>query len=229
MVKGRKRARGLQVQKSGAYVRKWKKDDRKRFGTVTICYTPQICPDVMRVSLPYNINRTFSGTFIGDAVFRGNGPNDPEFALGGGQPIGFDQWSAFYRRYRVLASKIEMQVINRTQGTTIHVVPMNTSAALTDVNQILEQQYAKTILLGANQDDKKIVHYMDTATIRGVPKQGVRIEANLSALNTSVPLQEWFWHIGGSVPNIADSFVFDCNITITYYMEWCDRETLIRS
>ena len=44
---------------------------------------------------------------IGYKDFRANGMYDPEVAIGGHQPLGFDQWSAFYNHWIVYSSTIE--------------------------------------------------------------------------------------------------------------------------
>lgn len=41
--------------------------------------------------------------------FRLNSAYDPDYSGGGHQPRGFDQWAAFYRRYRVTQVKINVQ------------------------------------------------------------------------------------------------------------------------
>lgn len=43
-------------------------------------------------------------------TMRANSVFDPDYAAGGHQPLGHDQWSAFYHRYQVIGSKLTMKV-----------------------------------------------------------------------------------------------------------------------
>ena len=45
-------------------------------------------------------------------LFRANSLFDPDLTGTGHQPLGFDEWAKFYRRYCVLGSKITVQAIN---------------------------------------------------------------------------------------------------------------------
>ncbi len=66
-----------------------------------------LIPKTKMVSLVY------SGTFtLGNEdsalghLIHANGMYDPDQAIGGHQPLGFDQWMAFYYHYEVISSKI---------------------------------------------------------------------------------------------------------------------------
>jgi len=70
--------------------------------------------------------------------FRLNGLFDPDFSLGGHQPMGFDEWSAFYGRYRVKSAKCKIRAVS---NTTVNV-PMAVIAYL-----LIRQQQLGTYLL----------------------------------------------------------------------------------
>lgn len=226
-----KRRGGLKAQGTKGYVKKWKKDKKKTQYEVTIAYSPQICPDIMRVSLPYSYFKTLNAIGGLDDVIRANSAFDPEFAVGGGQPIGFDQWSALYRRYRVLACKIDAQFQNKGASASAFVVPMNTSSSLVTGQQIVEQQGSKRKMLtpSNNGNAEKIVYYKDTASMRGCTRDAVRSEIFYSALTSGNPTTEWYFHIGGYTVNPLDTLNIDVDVLVTYYIEFFDRETLIRS
>jgi len=189
----------------------------------------------MAVQLKYVVNTAFAGTSPQTFVFRGNGPFDPEFAVGGGQPNGYDQWKAFYRRYRVKGCKIEMragtEAANNTTG--ICVTPLNTSAIQTNPVIYLENTKSKqadNVGTSVGTSAMSVYHYMSTAEIRGGPYDLVQYEADLSALVTANPTQEWYWHT--TVYNADGStgaVDCNCNITLTYFVEFYDRETLVES
>lgn len=61
-------------------------------------------------------------------LYRANGMFDPKVAIGGHQPLGFDEWMSRYYHFTVLGSRIRVAVINNTntQATVpcYHVVAL---------------------------------------------------------------------------------------------------------
>lgn len=219
-------------RRNGKYSRKEIKDHTKGI----ICYCPQVCPDVMAVQLKYQMRKQPTGAgvrSVEDYVVRGNSPFDPDFAVGGQQAMGFDQWSNFYRRYRVKASKVK--VLATADGAItcgFGIVPLNTSSAITDQSQIQEFQYCKQKTLGNDAATATGImeSYMSTAKIRGGPHDIVSYEQDLSSLVSGNPAQEWYWHVFGyGLGGSSNNFDVVLEIIITYYVEFYDRETLIRS
>lgn len=225
------------VQKSKGYGKKFKKTWKKSDMDVVIGYAPRICPDIMRVTLPYVRTGVITGTGIANVVFRGNGLFDPDFTSVGAQPLGFDQWSSFYRRYRVLAYNIKVYASNQdvnkaNDAMMIYIVPQNTSSSLVDVSQLLEQQMSKKQIISqsSGMDKTSFELYVDVAKMRGVPREALRQDDTLSALTSANPTQETFVHIGAfDVSSILDAIALDFVVEINYYCEFFDRETLIRS
>ncbi len=69
---------------------------------------PLRCKNLMRYSSTTNVTLDVTGTTT--VTFRANGMFDPEFALGGHQPLYFDQMSALYNHYHVVVSNIHVRV-----------------------------------------------------------------------------------------------------------------------
>lgn len=202
-----------------------------------ICYCPKTCPDVMRVQLRYISRIGPSGgaiVDIQDFVYRGNGPFDPEFAAGGSQPMGYDQWSAFYRKYRVRAAKITVKTVNNSDSAVwAFIAALNTSSAITNRSQLAEFEYSTTKPIarkGSGDAKNEISMYVTTAEIRGRPHDIVDYESGLASLNNTVPSLGWFFHVGAYAQG-GNSTTFDTSqeVMVTYYMDFFDRETLLRS
>lgn len=73
------------------------------------------------VRLRYCTYLTLDAPNTGTLVFsdyRANGLFDPEVGVGGHQPLGFDQWCLFYKKYIVLGSRITCSVSASAVGTT---------------------------------------------------------------------------------------------------------------
>ena len=201
-----------------------------------ISYCPQICPDVMRVRLPYVESRELSGgglSSVSGFVFRGNSLFDPSLTGIGNQPLGRDEWSNFYRRYRVLGSKLTVRYSPASSGVVMSggVIPLNTAAVITSASQYQEQQYAKFIPLGnPNATGQGVISmYVSTDQIRGMPKGGTRVNADLSSLTSDNPINQWYWHIAAVADDGATSWSCYFVAEIEYYVELYDRETLSRS
>lgn len=64
------------------------------------------------------IDPTFAD-FSSAIVFRINSLYDPEFSVGGHQPLGFDEWSVFYNKYLVLGAKVRADCFATSTTTTI--------------------------------------------------------------------------------------------------------------
>lgn len=65
-----------------------------------------------RVTLTYTtVQKLTTTTGLGaEAKFRANSIFDPEYSVGGHQPMGHDEWSNAYMHYRVLGSTISAQI-----------------------------------------------------------------------------------------------------------------------
>lgn len=75
--------------------------------------TPSGLPTIRRACLRYcdEIVVTSTGGLLNtNQRFLANGLFDPNVALGGHQPMGFDTWASLYNRYVVLGSKIRCEV-----------------------------------------------------------------------------------------------------------------------
>lgn len=83
------------------------------------------------------------GAGIGNSkTFRANSIFDPDFGVGGHQPMGHDQWEAFYHHYRVISSKISVQSVSSGTATipVISWVELGAiSAATLDVETAVER------------------------------------------------------------------------------------------
>lgn len=215
--------------------KKYKKKKAPSLPKAIICRSPKTAPDVMCVKLSYNTSYKSDGggvLVIKDAQFRGNGPFDPEVATGGGQPYGFDEWSAFYRRVRVTGSKIHVGFINGSAAACYgYVVGSPTANAITDPLIVSEQPYSSIKNIGtvAGEGAGQIDVYYSTAQVRGGPFDIVQYETDLSSLINAAPVQQWYWHVGAYASDANTAFDVNCNITIDYYCEFYDRKELARS
>lgn len=206
-----------------------KRKRRKKNDHTTLTISRGVIPDVAAVQLRYVYNTNLAGTGILRTVFRGNSCFDPDFTGVGAQPMGFDQYGALFRRYRVLGSKVKVMFslggsLNKTAG---FVVPLDTTAVVgSGISDNTEHQFTKTISIEQNQHNT-INHYMSTAKLRGVLTDDVRSDSDYSAPIGGNPSLQWYWHVGAYDMNGAGGGIdSSLQVEITYYVEFFNRETL---
>lgn len=97
---------------------------RRRTNSSTMVIHRQIVPKMLIVTLPYVHRATFGfnvGSSIANNTFRANSCFDPEFTGTGHQPHGFDQWSAMFKTYTVLSSRLSV-TMNQLSDNSLHTV-----------------------------------------------------------------------------------------------------------
>lgn len=127
-------------------------------------------------------------------TFRANSIYDPYVPLGGHQPMGADQWSAFYGRYTVIGSKIsaiplptDVQVVPGYYGIIASSTPDLAVISAMTPTELLEQKY---VMRGGS----KALNFGNSNTNTfGAGSKNQRVTLSLS-------MKKWF-----GVKNITDS------------------------
>lgn len=155
--------------------------------------------------------------------FRGNGPYDPQVALGGGRPQAWTQWSQFYRKYRCRGSAIQIKAISdggNSQTLGIAVWPNGAGEPVPLNNdELLEQAYVRNTYVGlqSGKGISYVKNYMSSKKQFGV--KNINDELNYAANMGNLPASEWYWNIG--VWNVAEDSVLQgayLEVTIWYYI-----------
>ena len=122
-------------------------------------------PDYTTVALKYTetFNRVFTTAPSNGYFFRMNSLHDMNESGVGGQPFGFDQYAAFFQKYRVFGLKHKVTFYNPNSPNTndltctVWVGPLNSVPAGSD-NQILRQlPRAQTKVMSLKQGSNKRV------------------------------------------------------------------------
>lgn len=193
-------------------------------------------PDKIVVKLPYSSLVTFGDALgVQDYIFNLNSIYDPDRTGVGHQPLGYDQWSAFYNRYRVIGAKVVVQACNQANvGTTMSIIGNNSAGLVLGSDAIMEQQHMKRMVLsGANggKNAGTLVKYFSNARITGVSDYTYRSSdqyqaqfgANPSEVICGHIYQENLLALGGQASSVI------ARVNITYYVELFDRNTLALS
>lgn len=197
-------------------------------------------PDRLRCKLKYFEQKPFNIALGGNQYYtiRANSFFDPDFSLGGGQPVGYDQWAAFYNYYRVKACKIKMTVVQNgaTAGNLCQLVLLpTTDTSGTTINTVTvnaQQPYAQTRFTNVNDGGGAIVHlkgYMSTAKIWGQTPAAIQADDDFSATTAANPIKEWYWVLGSLALDGVSTQSGFLDVQITMYGEFFGRKPLAGS
>lgn len=191
---------------------------------------PTIVPDRSYLKFRYTtyINQVISNGNYYQGVYRANSLYDPDFQVGGRQPIGYNIWSQFYEKYCVHGSKIKVSLTNIGAGTNCYVViiPENSpSVPFTNITELTMYPYARycTASQATGMDRARTKHYMSTKKIFGVHKAAVLADQNYASLTSTNPANVWYWNIFIDTPDSQKATNVQVKIDITYYCEMYSR------
>lgn len=182
-------------------------------------------PDIMKVELYYDEQLAVLSAQSGALyVFAGNDCYDPDVTGTGHQPLGYDQWSAFYSRYRVTSSNIEVKLQRTSEACEFVVCPTPDTTA-TIVN-IAEQPFSKIATVSSSVSNHKIKHYMSTMEILGLKSME---DDQISAGIGYSPNRKWYWVIGTYSYDSTTTITTHLSIRIKFYVEFYQRKVLGQS
>jgi len=173
-------------------------------------------------------------------IFRGNSIFDPNATNDTTTARGFKDWSAFYSRYQVTASKISIIAHNKTASTgddlrlSLYCSASNAESTVVDPVTV---PGVKTILIPSGSGpttSKKLKKYMTTAKVYNLPLSSLGFTAS-SADFQHDPTAQWFWYLqfesakndATSIENGYPGFAF--YVRITYYVKLFNLNTYGRT
>lgn len=158
---------------------------------------------------PYSVTLNATTAVNGSIILRGNSLYDPEYSVGGGQPIGYDNIKTLYQFYKVHACKITARVFNHSStnngGTTYLTIlptvnPSSPNITQTQHSMISGQPHSRYRLCGAgintNSKDRMLSHKMLSKVVLGTKSlREVFYETNIASDPTSAASanKAWFW------------------------------------
>lgn len=201
--------------------------------TTAVMRGPNGFPDRIRVKLTYymQFNSTHAAGTAISYQYRGNSLFDPDFTSTGGQPNGFDQWKAFYGKYRVSGSACRVISVvpgstgmsgSDSTGVTCVLVP-TISSTITGPQDFAELAYSKMKSSTYYSPVRELKSYMSTAKIMGVNKKSVENEDDNAALISANPVNVWFWTVMIIPINTAANYYWATSVKLTYYCEFFGR------
>jgi len=195
-------------------------------------------PDQLEVALGYADTQVINPgalTYAGEHAYRLNSLYDPDYTGGGHQPYGFDQWSAFYNRYRVDKVELDLKMINNNSASApivVYVANNSLAAAgtLGAVENYIESPFSDFSICGASLT-QLTTHFKKTfypRLITGVPKAKYISDDLYQATVGANPTENIILHTfisdaGTSVPIVITV------LRLTYFVTFWDRNNLSSS
>ncbi len=191
---------------------------RQRGGTV-----PQsILPARQVVSMSY----AHAGNLL-ESVARGgdfrtyalNNLFDPDFTGVGTQPVGYDQLSNVYNRFRVLKVTATFQFTGLTEGVA-GIYPSSFSTLPASIYSWPSQPFGKTSLVASGAQTKRLSLSVDLWTILSLRRAEYLDDQDFAHLSTSGPARTAYLHIwchalSGVVLNVPFSLVLNYTVEVS--------------
>lgn len=181
----------------------------------------------MNIRFRYALSFLLSGVEP-ETSFRANSIFDPETAVGGHQPMGADEYSAFFNRYTVMKSKITV-TMNNSGATVTPVIVMvqldDTETLLADpITEVENGRLRFKILSGTNGGPSRATM---SKTYNARTYHSIRDPVGSDALTplfSANPNQQAFFHVsadsvspsGGSIAGITVWMTIDyfCHLSV---------------
>lgn len=161
--------------------------------------------------------------------FRMNSIYDPDYSGVGHQPMGHDELSVLYNKYRVYGCKYHISISNTDANYQAEVVVQNrpNSVDVTTFTEAMESPYRQYKIVGAEgSGPKHITGYHNVSKVYGVKKSIISTDntfwANIGADPGAVTFLNIF------MQNQSTAIALSCNfrINLVYYVEFFERKIL---
>lgn len=193
-------------------------------------------PDKLVCQMDYSDinNQNAGGTVANDHLHNLNSVFDPDRTGVGHQPLGYDQMSAFYGKYRVLSVTARVTFMNgqATYGAFGGLVASNNTTAFTHGCDIAEQPFRSKLALLNRQggiDVDVVSLHVNLWELLGRSKaQYQSDDVTGSAIGTS-PTELLVLHTVTQSTDVTTAIAFTRLTELRYEVEWYDRVQLPQS
>lgn len=171
---------------------------------------------------PSNVANTITWT-----QFRLGGLFDPDYLVGGHQPMGFDQLTMMYNRYIVTGCKVVIEGRFRSSNTDTVPICANLIIGASPLASMVlppniwtanesRQYWTRTY---SDQDAVRFTKYFSLPKINGCTRSQYMNEENYSGTASSDPQKNTLLNIG-FVPTGSEVSNFQHTVTLIYYVTW---------
>lgn len=195
----------------------------RNFGTTipNAPYTPAF-PRQMEVTLKYASNLTIVTTtgLAYDHQYNLNSIFDPDRTGTGHLPLAYNQWSAFYSRYRVDGARVRVSWLNSSSlGQMCSIVGSNNTPSLTSPELAIENPLSLSRGMAQNQPAVILTRYYNLANVAGVTRIVYNADDRFQAPFGSSPTELLIMHVVTDTPTSVTLYI---NVQIEYFCTLSD-------
>lgn len=189
-------------------------------------------PDRLKIRLPYYENIKWSGNTDAFYDWNINSIWDPNRSGTGHQPLGFDQWTTLFNRYRVMGCKVVFTATNLTDvPVRVGYIADNQATGSVYLGSLakFEQPHMKSMVLGAKDgaaSTKSFSCYFSPARIVGSPMYRYMADNQYQAQVQSNPSEIIVGHVVGQSLDGTTPLNVIWDVRMIYYVEFFDRYNL---
>lgn len=188
-----------------------RKNVRAKGGVVSASMPKPLLPNTTRARLHYTRFGNYTEAAAGGSYtysYRLTDLYDPDYTGTGNQPVGFDQFTAIYSRFRVLSVSVKLQFQSMTPGGVVgaypSVEPTLSAAQLSWPSQPL----AESGLVSTNTPGQSFTWRIKPWDVYRISKSQYMMEADFAGTSAASPLRNVYLHtwirgLGGSVSTAA--------------------------
>jgi len=187
-------------------------------------------PDFTMVALPYTEHIQMTSMSLSPAngyKYRLNSLFDFRYAAGGHQPLGFDQYAAFFQKYRVHSTKVKVtwydpgNMNGQVMKVALYGAPHASNLGVNESFDLLDElPGAKTNVLSVAPGEKwrtSLSAYYKMHRLQGVSKTEYNTDVTYEAFNTTNPGSSPILYILAWDPNGASAATVWFEIKATMY------------
>lgn len=200
--------------------RKYTKGKKKRGGRIKKRIPRALAPRTKVVRVKATDYRNLAGTGTIAVNYGQLNSVDDCFIGGSGQPLGYDQWKALYKKALVIGSKIIIKFHNRgTSACMVGIWPATLNqgqTTLTDYEYYMETAGCKSRLLSPEMDHTVVFH--KASTKRHLKRKDIRDDDRLylDLITETPPTDLAYWHYWAQAVDQSSAYAVDAVVTIEY-------------
>lgn len=223
------RRRAPRRKAGGRPRRRWVRKGRRANGGKIVALKTSTVPDRLILRMKYIDNIVLSGTGGASRMFRLNSIYDPDTAITTGhQPLGYDQWSTFYTKYRVFKADVVLKIVNTSSNNADaeqigFLATSDNSIQYGDA--FFEQPHCKRVMVsGRGGMDRATLKYtVNMPRICGQAPVVYRSNEDTGAAFGYNPVEQVLGTIMARPIDGASVTLISVEVFIQYYVELYDR------
>lgn len=182
-----------------------------------------VLPTSVIVKLPFdggNLSGNTTNSVV-DTQFYSNNIFQPKVGVVGNQPLGYDQWTALYKNYRVHGVSIEVMCDNSSfHGGIVGIYPHTSVDKPSSLGRYLDFPETKYVMVNNGSRPLRFRKYLRNNALFNVSRQEYNDEVDYASGVGGGPTNLGYINIFRQAIDEISSTDFDIRVKLTYYVEF---------